>query len=75
MTTDAHGYDLRTHALLLDAGLAEVTVTDGQPSVVIDDLFEAARRAALAGFDDADRARDEGHDPARATHPAHHRVA
>ncbi len=55
MTTDHHGYDLRTHATLLDAGLAEVTVTDGQPTVVIDDLFEAARRAALAGFDDADR--------------------
>lgn len=55
--TSAHGYDLRTHATLLGAGLAEVTVTDGQPTVVVDDLFEAARRAALAGFDDADRER------------------
>jgi hypothetical protein len=54
---DRRRYDLRTHAMLLGAGLAEVAVVEGQPAVVVDDVVEAARRAALAGFDDADRAR------------------
>lgn len=62
MTTEPRCYDLRTHALLLDADLAEVTVVDGQPSLVVDDLFERVRGAALAGFDDADRA--HGHQAA-----------
>ncbi len=56
--------DLQTHAALLEAGVAEVTVVDGVPTVVVDELFEAARQQALAGFDDIDRAR------ARQTHPS-----
>ncbi len=63
----ASRYSLPVLALLVDAGLAEVVIdADGTPVLQIDPVFERARAAALAGFDDADRARDAER------HVAHH---
>jgi hypothetical protein len=56
---------LRAHAAVLGAGMAEVAVVDGVPTLTVDELFEAARQQALAGFDDIDR------DRARHRHPSH----
>jgi len=53
----ADAYPLALQLRLVDLGLAEVVVVDGIPSVAVDPIFEAARTAALAGFDDAEQAR------------------
>lgn len=44
---------------LLEADLAEVHIIDGEPTLVVDPIFERARGAVLAGLDDADRHRPD----------------
>ena len=65
--SDAARYPLGLLGRLVDAGLAEVVIgPDGMPTLQVDPVFERARSAAMAGFADVDRARDE------ASQLAHH---
>lgn len=58
--SDASRYPLTLLARLVDAGLTDVVIgSDGTPTLQVDPVFERARSAALAGFADVDRSRDE----------------
>ena len=56
-------YPLRVQDQLIDAGLAQIVVVDGEPTLMVDPIFELARQAAMVGIDDAEAVRREGDDP------------